>query len=106
MNFNKPVARPAVSSHWRLQTLKSGLDSRHRLAVATGGSKGALALGDVGDLLARAGHGATEHSVGWAPDALRFALAVAAPESTGGAWDAQYQPYLEFDFEEVFAAWP
>ena len=106
LNFGKPVARPGVSSHWRLQTLKSGLDSRHRLAVATGGGMGTLALGDVGGLLAQAGHGSTEHSVSWAPDALRFGLAVAAPESTGGAWDAPYQPFVEYGFEEVFAGWP
>jgi hypothetical protein len=102
LNFGKPVARPDVSSHWRLQTLKAGVDSKIRMASGASGDASRLALADVGTLLARAGHGATEHSIAFAPNELRFALAVAAPETAGGAWDAQYMPYRTYDFEEVF----
>jgi hypothetical protein len=106
LNFGKMVARPGVSSHWRLEALKAGLETKVRMATGTAGDAraSALELDDVGGLLSRAGHGATEHSIAFAPNSLRFALAVAAPESTGGAWDAQYQPYRTYDFDEVFAA--
>lgn len=100
LNFGVGVAHaPPAHSYWRLMAVLAALRARAHLGPA-GEIGGPL---DAGSLLQRPAHGSTEHSIVFAPETRQVALAVAAPWDTQGAWDAPYQPWHVYEFEELFA---
>lgn len=117
------------SSRWRLQAVKSGLESLNRTSLysTTTSSAGSsnlpknppplVGLGPeygVAKILRYAAHGQTEHSIGFAPEGLRsshasfrkgpiISLANADPyRNQGMQWDAPYLPLVEYSFDELF----
>ena len=50
-------------------------------------------------LLRSVAHGTTEHTIVVRPNAMTIELAVA---TSNGLWDAPYQSFAEFEFEELF----
>lgn len=94
LNFGLPVVRPGVSSFWRLEAVLEHIRSRRRVGLE-------LDLGSVQSVLQRASHGTTEHSVGFSPDKMTFTYGVARPQVTG-AWDAPYETWHTFAFEDMF----
>jgi len=94
LNFGLPVSRPGVTSFWRLEAVLEHMRARQRLGMA-------LDLGAVQSVLQRASHGTTEHSVGFAPDKMTFTYGVARPQVTG-AWDAPYETWHSFAFDDMF----
>jgi hypothetical protein len=94
LNFGLPIVEPGVSSFWRLEAILEHMRSRKRVGLAAD-------LSDAQSILQRASHGSTEHSVGFSPDTLTFSIGVARPEITG-AWDAPYESWHTFTFEEIF----
>ena len=64
----------------------------HRTHAVAGTAEARAALQAVAE-------GATEHSIVFRPNKLTFDLAVA---SLAGLWDAPYEKWTTFSFEEVF----
>eukprot|EP00051_Salpingoeca_urceolata_P031573 m.494772 g.494772 ORF g.494772 m.494772 type:complete len:515 (-) comp41735_c0_seq1:29-1573(-) len=95
LNFGLPVATANSSSYWRLEALLNGLRSH----AASGQQLQGLPAAQ--QLLLRPVHGTTEHSVVFAPNRRQLALAVANPFDSG-RWDAPYQSFRTYDFDELF----
>ena len=95
-NFRLAVGR---ESYWRYQAVLETLRSRFRSAIPLGG------LSAAGEVLKRAAHGSTEHSIAFDPQSLQIALAVAEPAASG-AWDAPYSQWTTYTFEQLFSDGP
>eukprot|EP01125_Pyxidicula_operculata_P016838 TRINITY_DN5833_c0_g1_i3.p1 TRINITY_DN5833_c0_g1~~TRINITY_DN5833_c0_g1_i3.p1 ORF type:complete len:475 (+),score=63.46 TRINITY_DN5833_c0_g1_i3:292-1716(+) len=55
---------------------------------------------EIFQLLQRACHATTEHSIVWVPHTKKFFLSNAS--STGGLWDAPYEEFTEFGLSDLF----
>ena len=94
--FDRAVS---YSSRWRYTSGANGLDALIRSGQPVG-------TAEMKSLLQRVAQGTTEHSIILRPDAspMVFELANATGSALdgNGLWDAPYDAWVEFGFEDVF----
>jgi hypothetical protein len=86
---------PSFSTLWRYQAGASKLEAWHRSGVK-------IDTAQMRELLQTVAYGTTEHSIITRPNALEFDIAVASMKPE--LWDAPYQSWTKFSFEELFAS--
>lgn len=108
-NFNATVG---FSSRWRLQAIRSAIESINRTVSNNDCALNGL-TGDRGvpRIMRASSHGATEHSIAVSSGRQvegrylmpKIAIANSKPWRNNGMWDGPYNEWIEYSFESLFA---
>lgn len=114
-NFGEAIG---FSSRWRLQAIRSVLESINRTTEVNSLNKiSSLTIGQsVSKIMRAPAHGATEHSIAFKPSSSKLysnnrrdhqiAIANSQPWLTSEQWDAPYGTWIEYNFEDLFKKLP